>query len=274
MSNYQEFYSRNNGLISEFAQVYISQITVLIAGCGMGSMSAENLARLGVVNFVLVDPDTVSVSNLNRQAFSFQDVGTKKTLSLSRRLKAINPMIKTRIYSGTIDENNCSDLLDNVDIVVDTIDFLDFEAILCLHDEVTVKKIPIITAINAGQGAFVMASQSVNSVNPVKQLLKIKSSKNYSNDELNDIYYDFLFEISSSLDEKVLPMMKDVFDKMKLGEACPASQLSVGSYLVASIVSSYVIDIAEGNYSLNYFPIYNVINLKKTLNIQQVMKTN
>ena len=66
--------------------------TVMIVGIGsVGSFVAEQLARIGVERFVLVDPDTVEGVNLTRTIFSREDLGTKKTEAARRRLLSINP---------------------------------------------------------------------------------------------------------------------------------------------------------------------------------------
>lgn len=66
-----------------------------IVGCGsVGATVAENLARLGLKNFVLWDFDTVSPHNIANQIFRAKDVGTKKVDALLDILKEIDPEIE------------------------------------------------------------------------------------------------------------------------------------------------------------------------------------
>jgi molybdopterin/thiamine biosynthesis adenylyltransferase len=62
----------------------------VILGCGaVGSWVADGIARMGGKRFILVDPDTVVLSNLNRSLFNASDVGQKKTVAVARSLRCI-----------------------------------------------------------------------------------------------------------------------------------------------------------------------------------------
>lgn len=62
----------------------------VILGCGaVGSWVADGIARMGGKRFILVDPDTVVLSNLNRSLFNASDVGQKKTAAIARSLHRI-----------------------------------------------------------------------------------------------------------------------------------------------------------------------------------------
>ena len=75
-------------------QQKLDHATVGIAGLGgLGSNIAVHLARLGVGRLVLVDFDTVEISNLNRQHYTMKDIGIPKTLALLEQLEAINPYL-------------------------------------------------------------------------------------------------------------------------------------------------------------------------------------
>jgi molybdopterin/thiamine biosynthesis adenylyltransferase len=66
--------------------------TVMVVGNGsVGSYLVEQLARVGVQYFILIDPDTVEEPNLSRTVFLRDDIGRKKTEALRRRVLAINP---------------------------------------------------------------------------------------------------------------------------------------------------------------------------------------
>ncbi len=62
---------------------------------GVGSYAAEALARSGVGHLVLVDHDTVSISNINRQLCATEEtVGHAKVAVTAARLRSINPTIE------------------------------------------------------------------------------------------------------------------------------------------------------------------------------------
>jgi molybdopterin-synthase adenylyltransferase len=74
-------------------QQVIKQLTVGIVGLGgTGSLMAQQLAYLGVKDFILIDPDTVEQHNLNRLVGAGPtDVGAPKVAVAARHLKFINP---------------------------------------------------------------------------------------------------------------------------------------------------------------------------------------
>nr|MDO8099298.1 ThiF family adenylyltransferase [Candidatus Njordarchaeota archaeon] len=92
-------------LIAEnWKQERLASAKVLVAGIGaLGSVVATNLAALGVGEIVLVDFDTIEISNLNRQfLFREQDVGKPKVDVASRRLSEFNSAVKIPIYNSDI----------------------------------------------------------------------------------------------------------------------------------------------------------------------------
>src|SRR4029079_6196282 len=72
-------------------QQRISQLTYGIVGLGgMGSLVAQQLAHLGARKFLMIDPDTVDTSHLNRLAAAgLRDVGRFKTSVASRYIKEV-----------------------------------------------------------------------------------------------------------------------------------------------------------------------------------------
>jgi len=67
-----------------------------IAGLGgLGSNIAVHLARMGVEHLVLADFDVVDITNLNRQHYTIQHLGTPKTEALISQLLDINPYLKS-----------------------------------------------------------------------------------------------------------------------------------------------------------------------------------
>jgi hypothetical protein len=69
---------------------------VVQVGVGGGAQLAMNLARSGVGQFTLIDPDVVSESNLARQQFQHADVGRPKAIVVAEAIKAINPAAAVR----------------------------------------------------------------------------------------------------------------------------------------------------------------------------------
>jgi molybdopterin-synthase adenylyltransferase len=94
---------------------------VLVIGAGgLGSPVVVYLAAAGVGNIGIVDDDTVSLDNLQRQiAHATPDVGRPKVDSARDRITALNPHVKVDTHLTRIDALNALEMIGNYDIVVD-----------------------------------------------------------------------------------------------------------------------------------------------------------
>lgn len=111
----------------------LSRARVIIFGVGgVGSWTAEALARTGVGHLTIVDADSVSPTNINRQAeASKATIGCVKVDAMKQLLLAIAPEIDVTTYnmeynSETADKFN----LEDYDFVIDAIDSLSEKALL------------------------------------------------------------------------------------------------------------------------------------------------
>ena len=116
---------------------------------GVGSYVAEGLARAGIGNFVLVDKDTVSISNLNRQLIATVDtVGKYKVEVEKARILSINPNANIVTYPEFFMPGN-SNILDNsITYIVDAIDTVTAKLELVLQSNAL--NIPIISSMGTG----------------------------------------------------------------------------------------------------------------------------
>ena len=98
-------FSRTEQLLGADKMQKLKNSCVAIFGLGgVGGYSLEALVRSGVGKFILVDFDTVSESNLNRQILATVDtVGMLKTEAAERRAKSINPDVKIHKISEFVD---------------------------------------------------------------------------------------------------------------------------------------------------------------------------
>lgn len=117
-SLYQDLFSRNSGILETS---YLANKRVVILGCGsVGSLVALELARSGVANFLLVDPDIVEYHNICRHQCGLTDVGDLKVNALEKRLKNINPSVHI-VKHGGIFQDIPKHLLDDFCIAGDTV---------------------------------------------------------------------------------------------------------------------------------------------------------
>lgn len=144
-------FSRTALLIGEenLNKIKNSHIAVFGLG-GVGSYVVEALARCGVGKLTIIDYDTVSLSNINRQLIALHStVGKKKTDVVKARVLDINPQCEVT----AIDEFYCADNADKVfsthyDYVVDAIDSVDSK--LDLIQRCKQNGIPIICSMGTG----------------------------------------------------------------------------------------------------------------------------
>lgn len=110
----------------------------------------NTLARAGVKKLRIIDFDLVSVSSLNRHAFTFRDdVGYPKVCSTKNHLSEIYPDIECEVFENFLSQENCEKLLGgNPNFVVDCIDDLETKTDLLLY--CVKNNIPVISSGGAG----------------------------------------------------------------------------------------------------------------------------
>ncbi len=94
---------------------------VLVVGAGgLGAPALMYLAAAGVGTLGVIDDDTVSLSNLQRQVIhATGDIGRAKTESARERIAAINPHVSIRTHNERLDAGNAMALLGGYDVVAD-----------------------------------------------------------------------------------------------------------------------------------------------------------
>ncbi|OII33042.1 hypothetical protein BIU98_06210 [Curtobacterium sp. MMLR14_010] len=112
-------FDRNIRAFGTGIQAAISNLTVAIVGAGgTGSATAEQLVRLGVRSFILIDPDTLSASNTTRVYGSTpEDVDRAKVDVLGDHLEHIATGVHTTRVQGTILSEANARLLVGADVV-------------------------------------------------------------------------------------------------------------------------------------------------------------
>lgn len=117
---------------------------VLVAGVGgLGSPVAIYLATAGIGRLTIIDFDSVDVSNLNRQILHWEgDVSRRKVESAEQKLTKINSNIAVKALNVKITADNITQLLRDVDLVMDCMDNMETRFII---NEACVKEgIPLI----------------------------------------------------------------------------------------------------------------------------------
>ena len=118
---------------------------LVIGAGGLGSPITLYLAAAGVGTLRVIDPDTVSLSNLQRQIlFGAQDIGRPKAEAAQQAAARINPDSHLIAINQRIDADNALALLRDADVILDGCD--NFGTRLAVSDAATQLKIPLVSA--------------------------------------------------------------------------------------------------------------------------------
>ncbi len=142
---------RTASLLGGSAIEKLQNSTVALFGLGgVGGMLCEALARAGVGALILVDGDSVSPSNINRQIIAAHStVGRLKVDVMRERILDINPDCRVTAYPIFFGEQNADTVsLEGCNFIADAID--DVPAKLLLAKLANEKDIPIISAMGTG----------------------------------------------------------------------------------------------------------------------------
>lgn len=146
-------FSRTEMLIGNAGLEALKGSHVAVFGVGgVGSHAIEALARSGVGQLTLVDNDTVSLTNINRQSIALHStVGQYKTQVMKQKLTDINPDCRVSTFETFVLPDNMDALFDQigpVDYILDAIDTV--TAKLALVVFARDHKIPIIASMGTG----------------------------------------------------------------------------------------------------------------------------
>lgn len=148
-----ERFLRNEMLWGPDGQTKLTASHVILFGLGgVGSYTAECLARSGIGELTLVDSDTVSVSNINRQLEALTStVGMSKAEAVAARIRDINPDAVLHPVHGLYDAVHRDQFFPEgcrYDYIVDAIDLVSCK--LDLLETARRLEIPLIMALGTG----------------------------------------------------------------------------------------------------------------------------
>lgn len=151
MTNQNPLFERTHILIGDKGIELLEKSHVFLAGMGgVGSFTAEALARMGVGEMTLVDHDVVSASNINRQLVALNStIDQLKVDVMAKRINDINPSCKVNIITDFLSPTNIPDVLTpEYDIVIDAIDSMSSKTELMAT--AWRKNTPIFSSMGAG----------------------------------------------------------------------------------------------------------------------------
>lgn len=144
-------FSRTEMIFGTEAMEKLKSAHVAVFGIGgVGGHAAEAVARCGVGKITLFDNDTVSVTNINRQAVAADStVGRYKTEVMRERILDINPRAEVTVYNTFYLPENADDFpLDEYSYIIDAIDTVSAKTELAVRADTL--GIPMISSMGTG----------------------------------------------------------------------------------------------------------------------------
>ncbi len=232
--------SRTEMLLGKEAVDRLKAKHVIVFGVGgVGGYVCEALARTGVGRIDLVDNDTVSLSNINRQIIALHStVGKSKVEVMKERIYDINPQIKVQAYNTFFTPETSKEFdFSQYDYVVDAIDTVKGKVELAVLCEMA--GTPIISSMGAGNKldpcAFKVSDIYKTSVCPLARVMRTELKKRGIK-KLKVVYSE----------EKPISIGTEGEEK---GKRVPASVAFIPSVVGLIVASEVIKDLIKGeNY--------------------------
>lgn len=237
---YQELTQRNRHFVAPSTQQTLSQLKILIAGCGAGGGACTlPLARLGVQHFRLADNGNYEISNLNRQNFFTDHLGQNKAEAQAEQILKINPYADVQADPRGITPQNVQGLVDWADLIIDAVDVTNPESIqmkFLLHQVAKQFKKPVLSPLDPGLCQY---GQTYDYRNPKLAVLNGKLARcQNANHPMKALFS--MFSVSD-LPAHTLPLLNDLLTQATQ----PASQLAISADLLSGVIGAAAIRFAE-----------------------------
>lgn len=233
-------FSRTELLIGKQGLEKLHNAKIAIFGIGgVGSFVVEGLVRAGVQNFVLVDNDKISLTNLNRQLIATQKtIGKDKVEVAKERILDINPKAKVEVFKEFfLPNSNTNIITKELTYVVDCIDTVTAKIEIVMQCKNL--KIPIISAMGTGNKLNPLKLEVTDiyktNVCPLAKVMRKELRKRNIN-ELKVVY---------STEEPIKPKLQNYEEKNVMKRQVPGSISFVPSVAGLIIAGEVVKEIIE-----------------------------
>jgi tRNA A37 threonylcarbamoyladenosine dehydratase len=170
-------FSRTELAIGTTAVDRLRQSCVAVLGVGgVGSYAAEAVARAGVGRIILIDKDTIDITNINRQIPALPStVGEPKVDVMAQRIRAINPACNAVAMQAFFSAQTAADLFALApDYVIDAMDTMSAKLdLICACRQ---RGVPIVSSMGAANKldptAFRVMDISATRVDPIARMLR------------------------------------------------------------------------------------------------------
>lgn len=219
----QHSFSRLEALVGVDFVNYLHDRSIFVLGVGgVGGYVCEALARSGIGKIILMDPDLVDVTNLNRQIIALNStIGMKKVQAMKERILDINPRCEVVTFDTFLTKDNISIL-----------DEMSFDFLVDACDTVSTKQ-SIIQYCLENHLPFITCLGTAKKMNP--SLLEITELKKTYNDPLARILRKYVRDNQLEGSIPVLFSSELPIQCQGLGSTAfvPSSAgLMIGSYII------------------------------------------
>lgn len=203
-----EEFSRTELLIGKQGIEKLQKAKIAIFGIGgVGSYVVEGLARAGIGSFILVDNDTVDITNINRQIIATQKtIGMPKVEVAKQRILEINPNAKVEIYQEFFMSESKGIIDDSIDYILDAVDTVTAKIELIVRANKL--NIPVISCMGTGNKLdptkFEVTDIYKTSVCPLAKVMR-KELKNRGIKKLKVVYSKEEPIKVEKVEEKIVP---------------------------------------------------------------------
>ena len=233
-------FSRTEILLGEKSMEKLRSACVAIFGIGgVGGYVAESLVRSGIGNFVLIDNDDVSLTNLNRQIIAtHSSLGMAKVECMKERMLDINPEVNVVCKKMFFLPENSDEIdFSKFDYVVDAIDTISAKIEIIMKCQK--HGIPVISAMGAGNkldpSRFKVADVYKTSVCPLARVMR---------NELKKRGVKKLKVVYSDESPKKVGIKDEQSGKMIPGSIA-FSPASCGLVIASEVIKDLIIDICQ-----------------------------
>lgn len=175
-------FSRTENLIGNASLEKLKNARIAVFGIGgVGGYVVEALARAGVFNIDIIDNDTVSITNINRQIIAtHSSIGKQKTDVMKARVLDINPQANVNVFNTFFLPENSNDFDFSVyDYIIDAVDTVTAKIELIM--KANNSNVPIISSMGTGNKldptVFEVSDIYKTSVCPLAKVMRYELKK-------------------------------------------------------------------------------------------------
>lgn len=234
-------FERNHLLIQEKGMEKLQKATVLILGVGgVGSYAAESLARSGIGTLILVDGDSVALSNCNRQIHAnLQTIGKSKTQMMKERIHSYHPNCNVITYDVFYQEEWNEPLFQNkIDFVVDAIDTMSCK--LSIIKYCKEHQIPFISSMGMANRLdptqVEITDLSKTSYDPVAKIMRGLIKKNHIKGKIPVVFSKEQPIVQTQVTNENGETRKQKMPPASMIFVPAAAGLAIGSYVIKQLI--------------------------------------